>query len=78
MQTFEVIYTNAPHRNRRFKVRGICKYDVLNPCGDLTDKTSARELVRMGLADNGALGGGSPSALSTVYINQAGRDALKA
>ena len=34
MQTFEVIYANAPHRNRRFKVRGICQYDVLNPCWD--------------------------------------------
>ena len=43
--------------------------------GDLADKTSTRELVRMGLADNT---GGSPSALSTVYINQAGRDALAA
>ncbi len=34
MQTFEVIYANAPHRNRTFKVRGICQYDVLNPCWD--------------------------------------------
>ena len=34
MQTFEVIYANDPRRNRRFKVRGICEYDVLNPCWD--------------------------------------------
>lgn len=34
MKTFEVVYTNAPWRNRRFKVRGICQYDVLNPCWD--------------------------------------------
>lgn len=43
--------------------------------GDLADKTSTRELVRLGLADNT---GGSPSSLSRVYISQAGRDALGA
>lgn len=41
--------------------------------GDLADKTSTRELIRMGLADNT---GGPPSSLSRIYINQAGRDAL--
>jgi hypothetical protein len=44
--------------------------------GDLVDKTSTRELVRFGLADNGPRGEGSPSALSRVYINQKGREAL--
>lgn len=46
--------------------------------GDLIDKTSTRELVRLGLADNGPRGGADPSGLSRVYINQAGRDALGA
>jgi hypothetical protein len=41
--------------------------------GDLIDKPSTRELVRMGLADNGVHGNGSPSALGTVYINLRGR-----
>lgn len=41
--------------------------------GDLIDKTSTRELVLRGLAGNK---GGSPSALSTVYITKAGREAL--
>lgn len=44
--------------------------------GDLINKPATRELVRMGLADNGVRGGGSPSALSRVYISQAGRQAL--
>lgn len=44
--------------------------------GDLIDKTSARELVRLGLADNGPKGGADPSGLTTVYITAAGRDAL--
>lgn len=44
--------------------------------GDLINKPATRELVRMGLADNGVRGGGSPSALSRVYISQAGRKAL--
>jgi hypothetical protein len=43
--------------------------------GDLIDKTSTRELVRLGLADNT---GGSPSSLNRVYISKAGRDALAA
>lgn len=34
MKTFEVKYTNEPWRNRSFKVRGICKCDILNPCWD--------------------------------------------
>ena len=34
MKTFEVIYTNRPQLNRKFKVRGICQNDVLNPCWD--------------------------------------------
>ena len=29
-----MLYPNEPWRNRRFKVRGICKIDVLNPCWD--------------------------------------------
>ena len=32
MRKFQVIYPNEPSRNRSFHVRGICKYDVLNPC----------------------------------------------
>lgn len=32
MKTFSVSYANEPWRNRSFKVRGICKFDVLNPC----------------------------------------------
>lgn len=31
---FAVEYANEPHRNRSFLVRGICKYDALNPCWD--------------------------------------------
>lgn len=42
--------------------------------GDLLDKPTTRDLVRSGLADNS---GGSPSALSRVYITQAGRQALR-
>lgn len=34
MRTFEVVYTNQPWRNRKFKVRGVCQNDVLNPCWD--------------------------------------------
>lgn len=34
MRTFEVIYTDQPRRNRKFKVRGVCEFDVLNPCWD--------------------------------------------
>lgn len=34
MKTFTVQYANEPWRNRSFKVRGICEYDVLNPCWD--------------------------------------------
>ncbi len=34
MKTFEVVYTDQPWRNWRFKVRGVCQYDVLNPCWD--------------------------------------------
>lgn len=44
--------------------------------GDLIDKTSTRELVRLGLADNGPKGGADPSGLTRVFINQAGRDAI--
>lgn len=33
-QTFSVTFQNEPRRNRRFKVRGICRHDVLNPCWD--------------------------------------------
>lgn len=46
--------------------------------GDLVNKPVTRDLVRMGLADNGVHGRGSPSALGTTYINQRGRDALAA
>lgn len=45
--------------------------------GDLIDKTATRELVREGLADNGARGQNPASSLSVVYISQAGRRALK-
>lgn len=31
---FDVEFANEPWRNRSFKVRGICEYDVLNPCWD--------------------------------------------
>lgn len=34
MKNFEVVYTNQPWRNRSFKVRGVCQFDVLNPCWD--------------------------------------------
>lgn len=34
MQTFQVVFTDEPRRNVAFKVRGICKFDVLNPCWD--------------------------------------------
>lgn len=34
MKTFTVEYANQPWRTRRFKVRGVCQFDVLNPCWD--------------------------------------------
>lgn len=34
MRTLNVVFKGAPWRNRRFKVRGICKCDILNPCWD--------------------------------------------
>ncbi len=34
MKTFQVVFPKQPWRNRSFKVRGICKFDVLNPCWD--------------------------------------------
>lgn len=34
MKTFEVAYKNQPWRTRRFKVIGVCRFDVLNPCWD--------------------------------------------
>lgn len=34
MKQFTVRYANEPWRNRSFRVRGICKIDVLNPCWD--------------------------------------------
>jgi hypothetical protein len=46
--------------------------------GNLIDKTSTRELVRLGLADNGLRGDADASGLTVVFINEAGRTALKA
>ncbi len=34
MRKFSVEFTNEPWRNTSFMVRGICKFDVLNPCWD--------------------------------------------
>jgi len=34
MQTFQVTYVDKYRRNVSFKVRGICQFDVLNPCWD--------------------------------------------
>ena len=34
MRKFEVVFEDHPQRNRSFTVRGICCYDVLNPCWD--------------------------------------------
>jgi hypothetical protein len=34
IQTFQAIFPKQPWRNRRFKVRGICRFDKLNPCWD--------------------------------------------
>lgn len=34
MEIFSVEYINTPWRNHSFQVRGVCKYDVLNPCWD--------------------------------------------
>ena len=34
MCNFTVVYSNQPRRNRAFKVRGVCEFDVLNPCYD--------------------------------------------
>lgn len=34
MHTFTVEYTDNPRANRSFQVRGVCEYDVLNPCWD--------------------------------------------
>lgn len=31
---FSVVYPSQPWRNRTFTVRGICEFDVLNPCWD--------------------------------------------
>lgn len=33
MQTFQAVFPD-PRRNVSFKVRGICAFDVLNPCWD--------------------------------------------
>jgi len=33
-KVFRVEYTGQPWRNRSFNVRGICQFDVLNPCWD--------------------------------------------
>lgn len=33
-RTFSAIFLGEPWRNRSFKVRGICQFDVLNPCWD--------------------------------------------
>lgn len=32
MKNFQAIFPNEPWRNRLFPVRGICQFDVLNPC----------------------------------------------
>lgn len=34
MKTYSSIFAGEPWRNRKLKVRGICEYDVLNPCWD--------------------------------------------
>lgn len=34
MRTFQAIFLGQPWRNRSFPVRGICQFDVLNPCWD--------------------------------------------
>ena len=34
MKTFSVNYADKPWFNHSFRVRGICKCDVLNPCWD--------------------------------------------
>lgn len=34
MKTFSAEFLNEPWRERKFRVRGICKHDVLNPCWD--------------------------------------------
>lgn len=34
MKTFEVVFLDNPRRNVSFQVRGICKFDILNPCWD--------------------------------------------
>lgn len=34
IKTFAVRYKNKPWLNTSFKVRGVCKFDVLNPCWD--------------------------------------------
>jgi hypothetical protein len=44
--------------------------------GDLIDKTSTRELVRLGLADNGPKGGADPSGLTRVYLTKRGQEEL--
>ena len=33
-ETFSVEFASEPKRYRSFKVRGICRFDVLNPCWD--------------------------------------------
>lgn len=33
-RTFQVVFPQEPNRNRTFAVRGICQFDVLNPCWD--------------------------------------------
>lgn len=34
MKKFTAIYKNEPHRNFTQTVRGVCQFDVLNPCWD--------------------------------------------
>lgn len=37
MTLFQAVFSNEPHRNVSFHVRGICQFDVLNPCWDDRD-----------------------------------------
>lgn len=34
MPTFQATFPGQPWRKRSFPVRGICQFDVLNPCWD--------------------------------------------
>jgi len=40
-KTFRVTYKDQPWKNTSFQIRGVCQWDVLNPCWDNRPKDVA-------------------------------------